>query len=158
MSHQRVLQSNSLEATFRIGQKLGELCRAGDIICLDGTLGAGKTTLTQAIARGAGVAQEEYVCSPTFGLLHEYTGRLPIYHMDFYRLASAAEISEAGLEEYLYGQGVSIVEWYERGAEIIPEHHLQIHLSVTGETTRKFVFSSDSIQWQSRIIKLGALQ
>ena len=151
MVQEVILDSSSPEESFRIGKSIGETCQQGDIICLDGSLGAGKTTFAQAIARGVGIAEDEYVCSPTFGLMHEYSGRLQIYHMDFYRVGSAQEIIDAGLEDYFYGEGVTLIEWYERGVEIIPDHYLKIQLTITSETGRRIVLSSSSTDWQDRI-------
>lgn len=138
-------------STERLGLRLGEECRAGDIICLDGDLGAGKTTLVQAVARGAGVSDREYVCSPTFALLHEYAGRMPIYHMDFYRVGSHQEIIELGLEDYFYKDGVVLVEWYLRVQDIIPPDFLGIQLEVTGTSSRSLSFFTTSLLWQNRI-------
>ncbi len=126
---------DSLEATARLGRRLGEMAEAGDIITLAGDLGAGKTTLTQSIGQGLAVPPDCYITSPTFSLLHEYPGRLPLYHMDLYRL-NCLEIIDLGFEDYLYGEGVSVVEWPDRLAEIIPRDRLQIELELTSETVR----------------------
>lgn len=138
-------------STERLGFMLGKQCRAGDVICLDGDLGAGKTTLVQAMARGAGVSDREYVCSPTFALLHEYAGRVPIYHMDFYRVGSDQEIVELGLEDYFYKNGLVLVEWYVRVQDIIPVDFLGIQLEVTGISSRSLTFFTTSIPWLDRI-------
>lgn len=155
MAREVVFHSSSPEESFRLGKSIGERCREGDIICFDGTLGAGKTTFAQAIARGAGIAADEYVCSPTFGLMHEYSGRLVIYHMDFYRIASVQEIIDAGLEDYFYSQGLTLIEWYQHGAEIIPDHYLKIQLTITTPTSRRVALSSASPSWQERIAALA---
>lgn len=126
---------NNLKETARLGQRLGELAEAGDIITLAGDLGAGKTTLTQSIGQGLQVPPSCYITSPTFSLLHEYPGRLPLYHMDLYRL-SGQEIIDLGFEDYLYGEGLSVVEWPDRLDEIMPRDRLQIELELTSETTR----------------------
>lgn len=136
----------NLEATARLGQRLGELAEAGDIITLAGSLGAGKTTLTQAIGHGLQVPPDCYITSPTFSLLHEYPGRLPLYHMDLYRLSSCEEIIDLGFEDYLYGEGVSVVEWPDRLAEIMPQDRLQIELELTSETSRTAYLS-----WHGRL-------
>lgn len=125
----------NLEATARLGQRLGEIAEAGDIITLAGTLGAGKTTLTQGIGQGLQVPAECYITSPTFSLLHEYPGRLPLYHMDLYRL-TCQEIIDLGFEDYLYGEGVSVVEWPDRLDAIMPRDYLQIELEMDSETSR----------------------
>lgn len=125
----------SLGETARLGEWLGAIAEAGDIITLAGDLGAGKTTLTQSIGRGLQVPPSCYITSPTFSLLHEYPGRLPLYHMDLYRL-SCDEIIDLGFEDYLYGEGLSVVEWPDRLEGIMPRDRLQIELELTSETTR----------------------
>lgn len=140
--------SSSLEDTEAFGRLVGSMCGAGDIVCLGGDLGAGKTTLAQAIARGAGVAGDEYVTSPTFAIMHEYHGTIPLYHMDFYRLGSADEVIELGLDEYFFGDGLSLVEWFELADDIIPDSRLSIHLSFIGESARQIHLSSNDKRWQ----------
>ncbi|MEE4135853.1 MAG: tRNA (adenosine(37)-N6)-threonylcarbamoyltransferase complex ATPase subunit type 1 TsaE [Desulforhopalus sp.] len=128
------VQLNDLADTEKFGRALAELARAGDLICLQGDLGAGKTTLVQAIARGLGV--EGWVNSPSFALLHEYSGRLPLYHMDFYRLNSSDEIIAIGLDEYFASQGLTVIEWAERAEDILPPEKLCLSLHHTGEYSR----------------------
>jgi len=108
----------------------------GDIITLSGDLGAGKTTLTQAIGRGLQVPEDYYITSPTFSLIHEYPGRLPMYHLDLYRLSHIEEIEELGLEEIMYGEGVTIIEWPDRLAEVMPVDYLDIALTLLDENSR----------------------
>lgn len=148
------LLSDSVERTSIIGRKLGQVCEAGDVICLGGQLGAGKTALAQAIAEGAGVAQKEYVNSPTFALLHEYQGRIPIYHMDFYRLGTSDDVRDLGLDEYLYRAGLVLIEWYERAVDLMPASSLFIHLSFTGESSRTLALQSSDGWWQQRLSRL----
>jgi tRNA threonylcarbamoyladenosine biosynthesis protein TsaE len=127
---------SSLEETLRLGRHLGRTARPGDIYTLSGDLGAGKTTLTQAIGQGLEVPADCYITSPTFSLMHEYPGRLPIFHMDLYRLGSAAEIIELGLEEYLYGNGLAVIEWPDRLQDMMPLSRLDIHLTLVDENSR----------------------
>ena len=148
------LLSDSVERTSTIGRTLGQLCEAGDIICLGGQLGAGKTALVQAIAAGAGVDQKEYVNSPTFAILHEYRGRVPIYHMDFYRLGTSEDVRELGLDEYLFRHGLALIEWYERAADLMPPSALFIHLSFIDEFSRALSLSSSDERWQRRLSRL----
>ncbi|MBB6217606.1 tRNA threonylcarbamoyladenosine biosynthesis protein TsaE [Anaerosolibacter carboniphilus] len=115
------------EYTFQLGYKLGGLLSKGDVVCLTGDLGAGKTTLSKAIAKGLGV--EEDVTSPTFTLIHEYMGRLPLYHFDVYRIRKIEEMDELGYEEYFYGDGVCLIEWASLIEELIPIEHLWIHIT-----------------------------
>ena len=145
------LISQSLEDTRQIGENLGSICRSGDVVCLGGGLGAGKTTLAQAIAKGAGVAEHEYVNSPSFALLHEYSGRVPIYHMDFYRLGSSEDVVALGLDEYLYGDGLALVEWFERAEDTLPDSQLVVQLSFIDDTSREISLRSNDPGWLKRI-------
>lgn len=113
------------EATRALGRALGKLVRPGDIIILSGELGAGKTTLVQGLAQGLGV--KGAVTSPSFTLIQEYQGCYPLYHIDLYRLEDPEEIWDLGLEEYLFGAGITVVEWGERLAPFVPER-LEIFL------------------------------
>lgn len=128
--------TRSAAATRRLGAGIGAACRPGDIILLAGTLGAGKTCLTQGIAQG--LDSDDYVSSPTFVLMREARGRLPLYHVDLYRLDDPGEIAGLGLEEYLFGGGVTVVEWAEKGEGVLPEDCLKIDITITGDTARRF--------------------
>jgi tRNA threonylcarbamoyladenosine biosynthesis protein TsaE len=131
------LRSNSPKETQLLGNYLGELARKADIFLLTGELGAGKTCLVQGIARGLDV--KEYAFSPSFVILREYHGRLPLYHIDLYRLDDVEEVADLGLEDYLYGDGVCVVEWAEKGFQVLPEDYLLIDIqyirgSLTGRS------------------------
>lgn len=127
------LMSQSVKQTQRFGALLGALLRAGDVVLLQGELGAGKTALTQGIGSGMGV--RGVINSPTFTILKEYTGRLPLYHFDLYRIEDPDEVYSLGFEDYLSGDGVSIVEWAERGEfedgseAPWPESYLRVRLT-----------------------------
>ena len=131
--------------TLELGEKLGRCLQSGDIVLLFGGLGAGKTTLTQGISRGLGITNDEYVRSPTFTLVNEYWVTFPIYHIDLYRLNSFYEIEALGLEECLFSNGVSIIEWAEKlspktnqkpGFGI--DDRIEIHITVEEENHRTF--------------------
>ena len=122
-----MLQSKRAADTMTIGRKLAKKLRAGDIILFSGDLGAGKTTMIQGIAQGLGV--EEPVTSPSFTLMNQYEGEQVLYHFDLYRLDSIEDLWELGLEEFLYDNGISVVEWSEKLMEF-PEAHLQINLAL----------------------------
>jgi tRNA threonylcarbamoyladenosine biosynthesis protein TsaE len=128
------LVSRSPEQTQHLGMRLGELAQSGDVFLLTGNLGSGKTCLTQGIAWGLGV--KEYAFSPSFVIIREYHGRLPLYHIDFYRLDRIEEIADLGLDEYLYGKGICVVEWAEKGIAVLPDEHLLINLSYIRDTER----------------------
>ncbi|MDT3427181.1 tRNA threonylcarbamoyladenosine biosynthesis protein TsaE [Paenibacillus forsythiae] len=125
--------SRSLRETETLAEELAAAAGPGWVIGLDGDLGAGKTAFSQSFARHLGV--QGIVSSPTFTIIKEYAGRVPLYHMDVYRL-SADEADELGLDEYFYGQGVCLVEWSSIISDLMPERHLHIRLETTGPEER----------------------
>ncbi len=126
------LISRSADHTRRLGEYLGKLAEAGDVFLLVGELGSGKTCLAQGVARGLGVQQ--YVSSPSFVLIREHQGRLPFYHVDFYRLDRVEEIADLGLDDYLCGKGVCVIEWADKGMAVLPEEHLLVTMEhVSGD-------------------------
>jgi len=145
----------TLDALEKFGLFLGRLSKPGDIFCLGGELGAGKTTLAQAIAKGAGVDENEYVCSPTYAFMHEYKGIVPIYHMDFYRLGASDDVLALGLDEYFYLPGITLIEWYNRAEDLLPQERLLLNLEIIDQKSRKIHLSSPSKSWQDRITLLG---
>lgn len=127
--------SKSTQETIDLGVRLARHLRRGDILCLFGELGTGKTTLIKGIAKGLKVNPSK-VNSPTFVLMNTYEGRLPLYHFDLYRLNNVREISSIGYEEYLYGDGVAVIEWAEKLAELLPQEHFRIQLLHRGVNER----------------------
>lgn len=127
----------SIKDTEQFGYWLGKLLKGGDLICLMGDLGAGKTTLTQSIAKGLEV--EDYVTSPTFTLINEYKGRVPLYHFDVYRLGDVDELFDLGYEEYFYSNGVTIVEWANKVLEVFPEDRINIEIKKGKEYDERIV-------------------
>lgn len=114
-----IIESFKAEDTYRAGFQLGEKARSGEIFCLLGDLGVGKTVFTQGFAKGLGI--EEPICSPTFTIVQEYKeGRIPFYHFDVYRICDVDEMEEIGYEDYFYGEGVCFVEWANIIEEILP--------------------------------------
>lgn len=137
--------SHSVEETTAIGEALGRLLRAGDFIALAGDLGAGKTHLAQGVASGLGVDPEVCVASPSYTLLNEYSGRIPLYHFDLYRLQGDSDIRDLGFDEYFSGRGVCLVEWADRLESELPGEYLRIEILLTGDTDRRMEFS-----WRGR--------
>lgn len=142
MGCQISIVSHSPEETADWGRKLGGLLGAGDVVALIGELGAGKTALAQGILRGLGVPEETYIASPTFTLINEYRGRIPLYHLDFYRLDHPSDCANLGLEECLGGAGVALVEWADKMPALLPGDHLAIRLAYRDETTRRVLVSA----------------
>ena len=130
-----VITSHSAEDTQNVGRSLGQMARPGEIYLLTGALGAGKTCLTQGIAWGVGAPG--YARSPTFVMVARYAGRLIIHHIDLFRVQSAQEAWDLGLEEYLYDGGVCVVEWADQAAELFPSESIWINLAYgAGEQDR----------------------
>ena len=128
--------TNSAAETKALGEKLASRLKVGDVVVLEGELGAGKSELARGIARGLGVT--ETVTSPSFTILNVYeSGRCPLYHFDWYRLESEEELYELGMDEYLGGEGIAVIEWAERCPEAVPENVLRIRLEVTGGESRR---------------------
>jgi tRNA threonylcarbamoyladenosine biosynthesis protein TsaE len=135
------ITSSSVQETLQFGKRLARHVRKGDIICLFGDLGSGKTVLTKGIAQGLGIDKHDVV-SPTFVLLRQYEGRVPVFHFDLYRLGEAGEILDLGYEEYLYGNGVAIIEWADRLGILTPDAYLKVSLDVVGEDRRKITVTA----------------
>ena len=128
--------THSAAETRALGARIAQELKAGDVVLLEGELGAGKSEFARGVAGGLGVT--ETVTSPSFTILNVYeSGRVPLYHFDWYRLESAEELFEMGLDEYLGGDGVALVEWPGRCPEAVPEKHLMIRFVQTGEETRE---------------------
>ncbi|OAB46342.1 tRNA (adenosine(37)-N6)-threonylcarbamoyltransferase complex ATPase subunit type 1 TsaE [Paenibacillus glacialis] len=161
MSHykeQYIYTSNQLQDTEALAAWLAEVAIPGTVIGLDGDLGAGKTAFSQLFAKYLGV--KGIVNSPTFTIIKEYEGRLPFYHMDVYRL-SMDEADELGLDEYFYGEGVSLVEWSQIISELLPESHLHLFLETTGVDQRKITvrgFGEPYEEWCCNLNKNGVFK
>ena len=126
----QTFKTENPEETQTLGEKLGKTLKRGDVIALVGDLGTGKTCLTQGIARGVGIASDEVVNSPSYILINEYNGEIPIYHIDLYRLEDSEEIAELGLSEYIESDGICIIEWAERMSDLLPDTCIQIHITL----------------------------
>ncbi|MCF8056558.1 MAG: tRNA (adenosine(37)-N6)-threonylcarbamoyltransferase complex ATPase subunit type 1 TsaE [Desulfocapsa sp.] len=144
---------HNLKETRAFGQRLAELTQPGDVICLNGDLGAGKTALTQEIAKGLNVPDSCYVTSPTFSILQEYPGDIPLYHMDFYRLTDEAEVEDLGFEEYFYLSGLTVIEWSERAGTLIPDTRLLLKLTINDDLSRTVEIDFGRGSWAERLGK-----
>jgi tRNA threonylcarbamoyladenosine biosynthesis protein TsaE len=127
--------SRSVDDTLALGERLGRVAAAGDLICLWGDLGAGKTQLTKGIAQGLGI--DDTVNSPTFVLMSEYAGRLPLFHVDLYRLADAREALAGGVIDERQAEGLTVVEWPDRMREVLPGSRLDVVIDGTGDEPRR---------------------
>lgn len=131
-----IWRSASPEASLELGRWLGERAQPGDVFLMEGELGAGKTLMTKGIAQGLGIDPDE-VTSPSFTLMQVHRGRIPLYHVDLYRLEAAADVEALGLEEFLEGDGVAVVEWATRlPVSLRPEEGLAVRLEAVAEQVR----------------------
>jgi len=151
-SHNVSLDSKGPDETQAIGRVLGENACPGDVFLLVGDLGAGKTCLTQGILFGLG--SDDFARSPTFVLVAQYPGLLTLYHMDLYRLDSFEEVLDLGLDEYIFGDGVSVVEWADKAAEAFPESHMLIEIEQTGEDNRRLKFTANGERYEEILKKI----
>lgn len=135
--------TNSAKETESLGESLAPLLKPGDVLALTGELGSGKTTFTKGIARGLEVTRCEYVNSPSFVLIKEYKGRINLYHLDLYRLDKLYEIEYIGLQEYLNGEGIMVIEWAEKLKRLLPKEYLAIFIDIIDKDKRGFSFKAD---------------
>ena len=140
----------SLEQTLILAEKIGKRLTSGMVLTLEGDLGAGKTTFTKGLAKGLEIKRN--VNSPTFTMIKEYEGRLPLYHMDVYRLKNSLE--DIGLEEYFYGEGICVIEWASIIEDILPKERLDIKIYRTGETERlvEFIPMGETYEFISEVV------
>lgn len=135
-----VITTGSAAQTAQVGRLLGAACLGDEVFLLEGDLGAGKTTLTQGLAAGLGVTAP--VVSPTFVILREYVGRLPLYHFDFYRLAGTGRAVDLEFDDYLEAGGVCVVEWPDSAPDLAPAAYLRVALSAGPDARRDLVFEA----------------
>ena len=145
------INSNSSEETFKYGKYLAKLLQPGDIIALSGELGAGKTVFTKGLAAGLGI--EDSITSPTFTIIKEYKGRMPLYHFDVYRIESD-DLDDLGYDNYFYSKGLSVVEWSEKIADKLPADYLAIKITYgSNEQERKLEFMAKG-NFKERLCKI----
>ena len=143
--------SRSAERTRRLGTRLGKLLQGGEIVGLVGELGTGKTCFVRGLTEGLGVSRETWIRSPTFTLVNEYHGRLPVYHIDLYRLESTGELEELNLREYLYSDGVSVIEWFEYFPADEVDDHLEIRLAYREGSKREMTFIPQGARYEELV-------
>ena len=146
--------SESSAETKRLGERVGKILLPGDVVALTGELGSGKTVLTKGIARGLGI-EGNPVRSPSFILIKEYTGKVPLFHFDLYRLKKSEELNTLGCEEYFSGKGVVVIEWAERAKNFLPEEYLEVKLSIIRKNERKISIKTKGEYWQKRLGEQG---
>jgi len=141
--------------TQELGRCVGTLAQPGDVYLLTGNLGAGKTCFTQGIAQGLEI--DEYVMSPSFVIMREHHGRLPLYHIDLYRLETVGEAQDLGLDDYFYGRGVCVVEWAERAKHVLPAEHLAVRIDYGNDDERIFTIEPEGRRYAELIRNLRAI-
>lgn len=147
--------SHSPNKTQRLGMWVGRRLRPGDVVCLKGQMGSGKTLFTRGIARGLGVPRDQAVRSPTFTLMHEYTGRCRVFHLDLYRIRGEEELEEIGWEEYLYGAGITVIEAAEKMIEVrLPQDRLEVVLERDGMRHRRLTLVGYGPRFESLVSDL----
>ncbi len=153
----RFIQSRNREETFQMGEVFGQEARGGEVVALIGVLGAGKTQFVQGLAKGLGI-DESTVNSPTFALVQSYEGRLPLTHVDLYRLENQDEVAELGLEDYFEEGGVTAVEWADKAVQLLPTGRLMVTIHDLEADHRKVEIQAtdDSHHaWLDRVLKKG---
>ena len=148
--------TNSPEETKKIGKEVSKLARPGDLLAFYGELGAGKTCFIQGISQQLEV--KDYVTSPSFTIINEYQGKIPIYHFDLFRLNSAEEILELGYEEYFYGEGLTVIEWAEKIEQFLPKEHLKIDIKFKDRYERIISFISQEDRFKKFLKELSRIE
>lgn len=140
--------TTSPRQTQKLGRSLGKLVQGGEIIALVGELGAGKTCFVRGFAQGIEVSADAWIRSPTFTLINEYTGRLPVYHIDLYRVGKQEELESLNLREYLYAEGVSLVEWFEFLPASEVDEYLELRIAHGGGNRRELIFTAHGRRYE----------
>jgi tRNA threonylcarbamoyladenosine biosynthesis protein TsaE len=155
---QLIMTCRTLEELPSLAVALASVLEAGDIVLLQGELGAGKTTLTQFLAQALGVDSDQYVASPSFALMHEYSGRLPVFHMDLYRLSGEEDVELAGLTDFFEHRGVCVVEWPDRLGSLTPADRLDIHIEhaeYAPPAARRLTLTPQGLVWRQKIDRMA---
>ena len=133
----RKFLSKSPKDTIYFAARFAKTLKAGDVVALVGNLGSGKTTFTKGIAKALGVKGYRYVNSPSFVLIREYKGRLPLYHFDLYRLGNVKDVEDLDSDGYFFGKGVSVIEWADKCKALLPKRHIHVEFRIKGENKRQ---------------------
>ena len=149
----KAFTTNSQEETKRLGEKIGRFLKEGDVVALVGNLGAGKTVIANGLCGGLGV-KESYITSPTYTIINQYDGRIPVYHIDLYRLKNSSELYNLGWDEYIYGHGACVIEWADKASEMLSEEYLMINIEVTGKDNRKITLHAKGASYKSLLGKV----
>jgi len=150
-----VFQTKSTSETIRLGKRVGSLLLRGDVVALAGELGTGKTQFIKGLAVAVGVGNSTYVSSPSFTLINEYTGRIPFYHIDLFRLKNEKEAEELGLEEYCGGEGITAIEWADKIPSLLPKELLWIQIGYTGKQTRSIEIVGKGKRYEEILKEFG---
>jgi len=148
--------TKSPEETKKLGKEVGKLAKPGDLLAFYGELGAGKTCFIQGISQELEV--KDYVTSPSFNIINEYQGKLPIYHFDLFRLNNAEEILELGYEEYFYGEGLTVIEWAEKIEQLLPKEHLKIDIKFKDRYKRRISFIPQGHRFNNFLEELSRIE
>jgi len=151
------VRTKSSHETVTLGKRIGRLLGPGDVVALVGELGTGKTHLIKGLAGGAGVKRFSYISSPSFTLIHEYPGKVPVIHVDLFRLRTEREAEDLGLEEYFQGLGITAIEWADKIPSLLPKDVLRIHLYHTGERTRSIEVIGKGYRYEEIVDNLAKL-
>jgi len=145
--------TKNTDETIKLGEKVAKFLKPGDVLCLSGDLGSGKTTFVKGIAKGMNISKDK-VHSPTFVLMNLYEGKIPLCHFDLYRVDPKNEINTVGYDEFLYGQGISVIEWAEKFGNFLPEEYLKVEFKHSSENVRRITFLGIGKRYKEVIKKL----
>ncbi|MFQ5963745.1 MAG: tRNA (adenosine(37)-N6)-threonylcarbamoyltransferase complex ATPase subunit type 1 TsaE [Candidatus Scalinduaceae bacterium] len=148
------IKTNNVEETIELGRVIGSLLGAGDVIALIGQLGAGKTYMVKGVAEGQGVMDRKVVTSPSYVLVKQYMGRLPIYHFDAYRMESPNEMYDIDCIDYFWNDGISIIEWADKVIECLPDEFIKITITIINATSRDIHVSYKGERYKDFLRKL----
>ena len=151
----KTFTSKRAEDTIGLGREIGRALTGGTVVALVGDLASGKTVFTKGIAEGLGLKDARYVNSPTFLIMKEYEGRVPLYHFDVYRLTGAHGLGTVGYADYFFGRGVCVIEWADKIEELLPQDYLRVEFKVTGDSERRIRVKAHGKGYKRLLEKLG---